>query len=293
MIEKAINILNIIENNGYNAYIVGGYIRDLLLNNKSSDIDLASNATPNDLYNIFGEKLVMDNYGSSRLLYDGEVFEITTFRKEEKYIKNRKPSKISYVDSIYDDVNRRDFTMNALYMDKNMNIIDLVNGKEDIKNRIIRSIGDPFEKINEDSFRILRCIRFSCTLKFSIDQSLEKAIIMYKKNLKNISHLRKREEIEKIIKSDNYKLGLYLLNKYNLYEELGIKVNNIIKTSDVLGFWAQVDLLEDYEFSKKEKIIINNIKEIINYGKIDDNVLNKYNELEISISKEIIEGGLL
>ena len=290
MLEKAIGVLNIIENNGYNAYIVGGYVRDLLLNINSRDIDLCTNATPEELYNIFGNNLILNNYGSCRLKLDDLLFEITTFRKDEKYIMNRKPSKVTYVDTIYEDVRRRDFTINALYMNKNKEIIDLLNSKQDIKNRIIRSVGNAYEKLNEDSLRILRAIRFSCSLNFNIDKELEEAIIINKKYLKNISHQRRKEELEKIFKSDNYKLGLYLLNKYNLYEDLNIKIDNMVKTSNILGMWAQVDFNEDYEFSKKDKNLINNVKEIIMYCKIDDNILSKYNEEDINISKEILWG---
>ena len=291
MFETAINILNIIENRGYKAYIVGGYIRDKLLNIDSNDIDLCTNATPEQLASIFSDNITLNNYGSCRLLFNGYNYEITTFREDNTYIKNRKPSSVSYVNTIEKDVLRRDFTINSLYMDKDKNIIDLLDAKEDINNRIIKSIGDPYMRLEEDSLRILRAIRFSCVLNFNIDKELEKAIISKKHLIKNISHQRKKEELEKIYNSDNYKLGFYLINKYNMCDELGFTFNNIKKAKNIIGLWAQLDFKEDYEFSKIDKNKINNVKEIINYGKIDEYILSKYSQEEIIISSEIINEG--
>ena len=284
MFQKAIELINILENNNYKAYIVGGFVRDYLLNIKTDDIDISTSAKRENIELLFGkENIISETLGSLKLKYDKYMYEITTFREEREYINNRKPSSINYTDSIEKDVLRRDLTINGLYMDKEKNIIDLVDGISDINNKVIKSIGEPNKKMEEDALRILRAIRFSAKLGFKIDDELENAILNQKGLLKNISYQRKREELEKIFSLDNYKEGISLLNKYGLSDVLEISVNNnIIKTSNILGIWAQIDYSINYTFSNKEKDILNGIKSIINNKSINNESLFKYG-LDINI----------
>ena len=278
MFENAIEILKHIEKKGFKAYIVGGYVRDIYLSKTSTDIDIRTSAKPKDLIKIFKKNIIIDeNYGSVKLEYKNSCFDITTFRKDIKYKDNRRPSEIEYIDSLEEDLKRRDFIINTMCMDSKGNIIDIYNAKKDISQKIIRTIGDASKNIGEDSLRILRAIRFACNLNFSLDKDLEKAIKKNLKNLGNLSFHRKKEELNKIFRSNNYEYGIKLLNKLKIDKYIEIsKLHKLKKTSDVLGMWAQIDYSNNYPFSKLEKETIKSIREILLYGKIDNYVLYKY-----------------
>ena len=150
MNEVALGILKKINDNGYLAYLVGGYPRDLYMDRKSLDYDICTNATPKELKEIFGESILpAEQYGSVTLISQGMRFEITTFRKDIKYLNNRKPIEIEYIDNLLDDLKRRDFTMNTMCIDSEGIIIDLLNGKKDIDQKIIRTVGNADLKIYE------------------------------------------------------------------------------------------------------------------------------------------------
>lgn len=155
MKELAFEILNILDEFGYVGYIVGGYVRDVLLGIETHDIDITTNATPMELKEVFHqEELINTGYGSVKLIYKNNSFEITTFRKENNYLDNRHPSSITYVDDLAEDVLRRDFTINALCIDKNDNLIDLINGQEDLKNHMLKTIIDSDQSFSQDALRI-------------------------------------------------------------------------------------------------------------------------------------------
>ena len=278
MFENAIEVLKIIEKKGFKAYIVGGYVRDIYLSRTSTDIDICTSAKPKDLLKIFKRNIIIDEkYGSVKLEYKKNYFDITTFRKDIKYKDNRRPSQIEYVDELEEDLVRRDFSINTMCMDSNGNIIDTFNAKKDIADKIIKTVSDSNKIIEEDSLRILRAIRFATTLNFRIDKKLEKAIKKNSKLLKNLSFHRKKSELNLVFRSNNYQYGIDLINKYKLYKELEInKISKLKKTSDVLGMWAQIEYSDNYPFSNLEKETIKNIRELLLYGKIDSYALYKY-----------------
>ena len=160
MEEKALEILKIFNEKGYSAYIVGGYVRDKLLGTKSNDIDICTSATPKEIKELF-DTTSQEQYGSIPVIYKNNIFDITTYRKEIKYEKNRKPVKIKYIKKIKKDLLRRDFTINTLCMNEFGEVEDILNIKEDLDKKIIKTVGNPRYKIKEDSLRILRAIRFS------------------------------------------------------------------------------------------------------------------------------------
>ena len=265
MHETCIKLLKKIEENGYRAYIVGGYVRDYLLNIDSIDVDVCTNATPKQLMEIFEDAIPNEEYGSIKLTYKKVNFEITTFRKEKKYIDNRKPIEIEYIDSLSEDLKRRDITINTICMDSEKNIIDLMGGIKDIKSKLIRVVGDVNKKLEEDALRILRCVRFATKLKFRIDYKTKNAI---KKNaylLKNLSYQRKKEELDKIFSNPNLKYGINLIKKLGLDNYL--ELHNIKKlrlVDDILGIWAQLDVLDIYPFTKNEEEQIIKINKLSN-----------------------------
>lgn len=197
MYEKAIEILKILYDNHYDAYIVGGYVRDKLLNIESSDIDICTNAKPDIIKELFD--VLEENYGSCIVKYDHYNYEITTFRKEI-YNNSRFP-KVEFIDNLEEDLKRRDFTINAICIDKDEKIIDLYNGIEDLNNKILRSIGNPDVKLKEDPLRILRAKRFKENYNLKYDESLNKAIKNNEELINKISKTKINRELNKIKES--------------------------------------------------------------------------------------------
>ena len=265
MYKKAIEVLNKFHDNGYLAYIVGGYPRDTLLGIKTKDIDICTNAKPIEIMKLFDTEKVTDiKYGSVKVIYKNYVFDVTTFRKDIKYEDNRKPVKIRYIDNLKNDLYRRDFTVNTICIDKDNNYVDLLNGIEDINNKIIKTVGNPRNKLKEDSLRILRAIRFATLLNFSIDKDTEKYIIKYGYLVSKLSNSRKKEELDKIFSAVNKNLAREMLIKYGLDKQLGINnLSDIVLCDDIIGIWSQLDLSIEYPFTKTEKEQMKKIKEML------------------------------
>ena len=276
MYESAIKILNILENNGYKAYIVGGYVRDKILGIESNDIDIITNAKPDELNKIFNKKC-SNNYGCIILPYNGYEFEITTFRKEFYKDNDRRPYKIEYINDLKEDLIRRDFTINSICIDKNEDYIDLLSGTNDINNKVIRVISDSDKKIYDDPLRILRAIRFASIYDFDLDNNLISSITKYKDRLEYISFDRIKDELNIIFRHNRANNAFKLIDGLKLGKVLKISHKNmIIDCDNYIGVWAQVLYSDDYNFSKKEKNKINVIKSIIEKGYIDDYMLYKY-----------------
>lgn len=270
-------LLKIFEDNNYEAYLVGGFVRDYILKRQSSDVDICTNATPMQIKEIFKEvKLPFESYGSIHLNYKKVDFEITTYRMDLEYKNKRNPSKIMYTDKLEIDLKRRDFTMNTLCMDSSGKIIDLFNNRQDIDNKIIKTVGDANKKLAEDSLRILRAIRFATELNFAIDDELSYAIVQNEYLLSDLSFFRKKQELNRILLSSNVLYGISLLKKYNLDKYLDIQINDdFVKTSDPIGMWVQLKPSMKYQFTSNEKRYIKSIDDIINSGNIDDITLYK------------------
>lgn len=270
-------LLKIFEDNNYEAYLVGGFVRDYILKRQSSDVDICTNATPMQIKEIFKEvKLPFESYGSIHLNYKKVDFEITTYRMDLEYKNKRNPSKIMYTDKLEIDLKRRDFTMNTLCMDSSGKIIDLFNNRQDIDNKIIKTVGDANKKLAEDSLRILRAIRFATELNFAIDDELSYAIVQNEYLLSDLSFFRKKQELNRILLSSNVLYGISLLKKYNLDKYLDIQINDdFVKTSDPIGMWVQLKPSVKYQFTSNEKRYIKSIDDIVNSGNIDDITLYK------------------
>lgn len=264
MLTTALELLNIIESKGYRAYLVGGCVRDLCIGLDLCDIDVASTATMYDLSDVEEFTFMKSNrYGSSILIYKSIKFELTTFREEGVYIDGRRPSTYTHTLSLKTDAKRRDFTINSMYMDKSRNIIDIYDGKKDIKNKIIKTVGDANEKLYEDSLRILRAIRFATVLNFSLSDDVTQAIKKNKERVKLISYERRLRELDKIFVSDNRKYGIKLLIETGLDKELDLyNLENIAPVDDINGIWAQIKN-EDYLLTKSSKKIVKQINYIL------------------------------
>ena len=144
MKEKAFEVLKIFEANGYKAYIVGGFVRDYLIGRKTLDIDICTDATPKEIIEMFDCVKISDfSYGSVNIIYKKVKFDVTTFRKDIKYEDNRKPIKIKYISDLKHDLLRRDFTINTLCMDSSGKVLDILNVREDLDNKIIKTVSNP------------------------------------------------------------------------------------------------------------------------------------------------------
>ena len=277
MYKKAIEVLNIFFQNGYLAYIVGGYPRDSLLDIETKDIDICTNAKPMEIMNLFDTEATTDvKYGSVKVIYKNYKFDVTTFRKDIKYEDNRKPIKIKYIDNLKKDLLRRDFTINTICIDKDGNYIDLLNARDDIDNKIIRTVGNPKYRLMEDALRILRAIRFASILDFDIDNKTENYIVKYGYLLNKLSGSRKKEELNKIFSCVNKDKARDMLIKYGLDKFLGIKnLNDIVLCDDIIGIWSQLELEEEYPFLKSEKDLMKNIKNMLLVD-IDNMSIYKY-----------------
>lgn len=278
MLEIALKLLKKIEKSGFSAYIVGGFVRDYIMGRNSADVDIATNATPKQLREIFpNSSIAKEAYGSITVVLKKVRFEITTFRRELTYYNNRKPIEIEYIDDLLEDLKRRDFTINTLCMDSNKNIIDLLDGRVDIDNKLIRTVGDSVEKFSEDALRILRAVRFATILNFNLTPEVYAAIIKTKKYLSNISYNRKKDELDKIFMSPNAKHGIELIKTLGLDSSLEIyNIDEIKLSTDLVGIWSSLNVSPNYPFTKTEKELMNKIKEVVPLDNYDRRVLYKY-----------------
>ncbi len=205
----------IFNENGFKAYLVGGAVRDIFLKKQASDLDVATNATPQDVMRIF--KFVVPTgfeHGTVTVHFMNQEIEVTTFRTESGYSDGRHPDSINYAATIEEDLSRRDFTMNAIAVDLNSGkIIDPFKGRKDIKKKIIRTVGSPLERFKEDGLRPIRALRFASKLNFLIEKETFEAIsnpIIHKK-IESISIERFRDEFEKILLSKKPSVGLKMM----------------------------------------------------------------------------------
>lgn len=201
-VKELYDVLKRLEERGYEAYLVGGAVRDMVLGAPIKDYDITTNADPNAIRMAFQDHKTYDlgkKHGTVTVLAGTTKFEITPFRLEDDYRDHRHPETILFTSDLKDDLKRRDFTINALCMDSNDQIIDLFDGIRDIENRQIRAIGDPKARFNEDALRILRALRFEAALDFEIEAETKKQIEECAYLLECISAERKKEELLKIL----------------------------------------------------------------------------------------------
>ena len=214
LIKEALEIINIIEDSGYEAYIVGGSLRDSLLGMQPKDIDIASSASPTEIKLIFNSYKTIDtgiDFGTVTLIYNNKPVEITTFRSESVYLDSRRPDSVSFEKNIDEDLKRRDFTINAMAYNQSKKLVDLFSGEEDLNNKLIRCVGSPDERFSEDALRMLRAVRFACVLNFDIEKNTFEAIKHNASRIEHISKERIQAELNKILMSSKPSIGIRLL----------------------------------------------------------------------------------
>lgn len=210
------NLALLYEKYGYKLYLVGGSVRDYLLKMPTSDMDLCSDATPEQTKEFLPEaNYRFAKYGTVSFHYDIYRVEVTTLRTEGQYVDFRHPREITFVKSPELDYKRRDFTVNALYLDRDMKVFDFDSGLADLKTKTLKMIGDPLQRIEEDPLRMIRALRFKLKLGFDFDENLEKAIHSKIELLDHLNPEKRDFEIKKMFKFDEEK-AMHLLNVYNI-----------------------------------------------------------------------------
>ena len=227
---NSLKVIDIINKNNGEAYLVGGCVRDMVLKEKPHDEDLTTSLTPDQVTSIFekeGYKVIPTGlqHGTVTVMMDGEGYEITTFRKDSTYSDGRHPDSVEFSTDVNDDCSRRDFTFNAMYYD-GKEIIDTYNGQKDIEDKVIRTVGNPDERFNEDALRMLRAIRFSSKLDFIIAPEVIKSIKKNKSLINKISKERISSELTKTLQGPNRIYAIKELQKTGLLKEIIPEVDN-------------------------------------------------------------------
>ncbi|NFT08749.1 CCA tRNA nucleotidyltransferase [Clostridium botulinum] len=210
-------ILDRLKNNGHEAYIVGGCVRDSILNNIPKDWDITTKARPEEVIKLF-DKVILTGvkHGTVTVLINSEGYEVTTYRMDGEYEDSRHPKKVNFVSNLKEDLARRDFTINAMAYNKVDGLIDYFEGVSDLKKKVIKTVGNSEKRFSEDALRMLRAIRFSSQLDFSISNETLNSIKNLRENIKNISKERIREEFNKILMSNTK--GIDILRETGLME---------------------------------------------------------------------------
>ncbi|TSI09057.1 CCA tRNA nucleotidyltransferase [Lysinibacillus sp. BW-2-10] len=288
--QVAHRVVNRIEEAGFEAVIVGGAVRDYLLGKEVNDIDVATSALPTEVKRIFSATVdVGIEHGTILVLDEGLPIEVTTYRTESTYIDYRRPEQVTFVRNLEKDLQRRDFTINAMAITKDGDIVDSFNGKDDLKNGVIRSVGDASVRFREDALRMLRAIRFSAQLGFTIDESTLKAIKQDSDLIEFIARERIAMEFSKMWKGQNVYQGILALIESQLATYL---IGNFqenknhwepFRTDRSEVGWAYLcllnrdevqDIFDFYRLSNREKTFVRKVLNAYNA------LLNKWNVMD-------------
>ncbi|SHG94492.1 CCA tRNA nucleotidyltransferase [Tepidibacter thalassicus] len=215
-------ILSILNSNNYEGYIVGGCVRDSLLKREPKDWDIATNAKPEEIINLFKKNYKVLptglKHGTVTVIINNKNYEITTYRIDGEYFNNRKPNSVEFIDNIKEDLKRRDFTINAMAYNDHVGLYDPFYGIKDLKSKKIKCVGNSGERFEEDALRILRGVRFATQLNFDIDNETASAMKLKRNLLSNISKERIRDELCKILLSKKPSIGLKILKDFKLLD---------------------------------------------------------------------------
>lgn len=275
-----LKVLEKIKEAGFKAYFIGGAVRDALLSIKPYDFDIATNAPLESLKEIFPDTFDLGlSFGTISVKYEGHIYQITRFRKEYKYVNNRKPERVTFSSSLYQDLKRRDFTINTLAYDGSF-VIGYFKAFKHLDLSIIKAVGRPNKRIREDVLRILRGLRFSLTLNFSIEKNTFKAMRKNVYLLKNISKERILEELLELLKKVD---DISLLKELGIFDQVFInssKINSTLRKSDSI-FIKLASLFENLDLEKELTDELDNLKMS---NKMKDHIFSILSNKDIEIS---------
>lgn len=285
----AFSIIKILEQSGYQGYLVGGCVRDELLGKVPQDYDIATDALPENVCSLFPKTIPTGlKHGTVTVLFDSIPTEVTTFRVEGEYLDHRRPSHVDFVTSLKEDLSRRDFTINAMALDHKGQLIDYFNGQIDLREGIVRTVGKPEDRLREDPLRMLRAVRFATQFSFRLDLDLWIAIRHFREESRHLSVERVIQEIEKMWKAKKVSNGIQLLFDTGLVHSLppfrnwGSPIeakdkqlaqideidDRIVRWAFFLSLWKETLLkqsnrLTECKFSNEDK---NNIRFVLEWG---------------------------
>ncbi len=302
-------ILETLKNNGHEAYIVGGCVRDSILNNIPKDWDITTKARPEEVVKLFNKVILTGvKHGTVTVLINSEGYEVTTYRMDGKYEDSRHPKQVNFVLNLKEDLARRDFTINAMAYNKEDGLIDYFEGVSDLKKKVIKTVGNSEKRFSEDALRMLRAIRFSSQLDFSISNETLNSIKNLRYNIKNISKERIREEFNKILLSSTK--GIDILIETGLIEHIfpeiikfcDFKVDNMYYNDNLYAHTVRA--IEEIESALHLKLTmlfynlikINNedieytilqVKEFLKEFQYDNNTVNKVTTLILYMNNDL------
>lgn len=221
--DEALEVLRRLEEAGYEAWFVGGAVRDRVLGREAADVDITTSATPSEIEAVFAGERTLDvgkSFGTIRVVMPQAVYEVTTYRAERNYIDGRHPETVEYSRHIEDDLKRRDFTMNAMAWHPERGLLDLYGGRQDLAAGLLRAVGVAAERMEEDGLRMLRAVRFASRFAMKLEPSLRKAIIDQHTQIERISVERCYEELERMLTEGHPDRAVDLLAETGLWEAL-------------------------------------------------------------------------
>lgn len=271
MMKTAIEVIKKLKSSGYEAYLVGGAVRDFLLGKDPKDFDVATSAEPVQVKEIFDRTVDTGiQHGTVLVLISGTGVEVTTFRTESDYTDNRRPDRVEFVKSLEEDLKRRDFTINAMAMTEELELVDIFGGRQDLEEKLIRAVGEPEERFQEDALRMLRAVRFSGQLNFSIDEQTLAAIKRNASLIRSVAVERIKIELDKIManqhaaRSINYLLYSGLADQLPSGDLFRIDWQDFKPSGDPLSGWLyalwhskkDASALASYKLSNEEKMAV-------------------------------------
>lgn len=297
--KEAVTALEILEKNGFEAYLVGGCVRDFLLGRIPNDYDITTNAVPEQIIEVFSDYKTIPTgikHGTVTVIIEKFQIEITTYRKDSRYSDNRHPDSVEFTPSLKEDLARRDFTMNGIAMNRNQNIIDMYNGREDMQKRIINCIENPDRRFDEDALRILRALRFASQLDFSIEKNTSGSIHRNAENLRNISAERINTELEKLLSGKNpysilkeYEDVIQIFIPEYTYSECILKKNTdsqlIRRSAFFLNISPVYDIMKRLKYSNRD---INDTVKLTEYFSADISSKTSLKILLNNIGEELV-----
>ncbi len=288
---SALPIIKSIEKAGFEAYFVGGSVRDYILGRDIHDVDIATSATPVELKKIFAHTVdVGIEHGTIMVLYKNQSFEVTTYRSESEYKDHRRPESVTFIRSLYEDLQRRDFTMNAIAMDGNGNIVDPFHGRLALKANMIKTVGEADDRFREDALRLMRAIRFVSQLGFHLDNETEAAISKHANLLEYIAVERISAEMQKLLGGKYKEKALLIALNTKLYqffpslcnqehilsEVLSLPINQLNETDMWLLFLyltesgEPTDLMKKWKFPAKKIQFLNRALNVLSIRKCQE-----------------------
>lgn len=267
--ELAKPILERFMQHGYEAYFVGGSVRDFIMNRPIHDVDITTNATPDEIEALFEHTIpIGKEHGTINVVWDGENYEVTTFRSEAEYVDHRRPTEVYFVRDLYQDVERRDFTMNAIAMDIHYERIDHFEGERDIEARIIRTVGDANTRFDEDALRILRGLRFKSQLGFTIEDATFEAMAHRMADLEYLSIERMMNELTLLINGAYVAKTFPILHSLQLwryipyFKDVDVAAMKLNTPLEIESFLAILSYRSNYQAFKPLKLSNAQVKTI-------------------------------